>query len=597
MMHQLKVAIGQIRPRKGDYEENVRKLGGVLAQVAQSDAPPDLVVFPETVVSGYFVQGGVGEVAVSAGTLFRDLVEQHEHSGAGTVDVTVGFYERFENRLFNSAMYATLGGPSSGILHVHRKVFLPTYGLFDEKRFVEEGNEMRAFDAPWGRCALAVCEDVWHSIIPALATLDGAQVILVPGAAPARGVAPDTNSAGERPSTVAGWEARLRHVAVEHGVYVVLAQLVGFEGGKGFQGCSTIMGPDGRVVARAPAFDEAVVTASLSPPAIARARAAQPLLGDLEGKIENLLGARSRPAALRYDAPDDRSPPGPPIATHVSVVEEGGPEDPLALDAELTHKWLVAFLRDEVTVRRPYHRVLVGLSGGVDSATTAALATSAFGKDNVIGIRMPYRTSSDESMAHAEAVAGTLGIDLRTVDISAAVDGYVSAVGDDLDHRRRGNVMARVRMITLFDLSAKLDALPLGTGNKTERLLGYFTWHADDSPPVNPLGDLYKSQVRQLARHLGVPEIIIDKPPTADLVPGQTDEGDLGVSYEHADRILHAILQGYHDGAIVDLGLPREEVILVRRRLDATHWKRNLPTVALVSDTAIGEGYLRPVDY
>jgi NAD+ synthase len=152
-------------------------------------------------------------------------------------------------------------------------------------------------------------------------------------------------------------------------------------------------------------------------------------------------------------------------------------------------------------------------------------------------------------------------------------------------------------MIVLFDQSAKLRALPLGTGNKTERLLGYFTWHADDSPPINPLGDLFKSQVWALARHLGVPAEIVEKPATADLVKGQTDEGDLGISYPRADRILYWMLRGYRPQEIVGLGFTAAEVEVVRRRLESTHWKRRLPTVAMVSQTAIGEYYLRPVDY
>jgi NAD+ synthetase len=152
-------------------------------------------------------------------------------------------------------------------------------------------------------------------------------------------------------------------------------------------------------------------------------------------------------------------------------------------------------------------------------------------------------------------------------------------------------------MIALFDLSAKLSALPLGTGNKTERLLGYFTWHADDSPPVNPLGDLYKTQVWALARHLGVPAAIVEKPATADLVKGQTDEGDLGVSYAIADEILNWLLSGYSAAEVVARGLSQKEVDIVARRLAGTHWKRRMPTVAMLSPSAIGESYLRPVDY
>jgi NAD+ synthase len=152
-------------------------------------------------------------------------------------------------------------------------------------------------------------------------------------------------------------------------------------------------------------------------------------------------------------------------------------------------------------------------------------------------------------------------------------------------------------MIALFDLSAELHALPVGTGNKTERLLGYFTWHADDSPPVNPIGDLFKTQVWALARELGVPDVIVSKPASADLIKGQTDEGDFGISYPKADLILHWLLLGYRSGEIEAAGFTREEVALVESRLESTHWKRKLPTVAMLSQTAIGEYYLRPVDY
>jgi len=157
--------------------------------------------------------------------------------------------------------------------------------------------------------------------------------------------------------------------------------------------------------------------------------------------------------------------------------------------------------------------------------------------------------------------------------------------------------MARQRMIVLFDLSAKYQALPIGTGNKTERLLGYFTWHADDSPPINPLGDLFKTQVWELARHLGVPSEVIEKPASADLIEGQTDEGDFGITYAVADKILNWLVMGYSPASLIERGFDAAEVELVRKRLAGTHWKRKLPTVAMVSPTGIGEAYLRPVDY
>ena len=280
------------------------------------------------------------------------------------------------------------------------------------------------------------------------------------------------------------------------------------------------------------------------------------------------------------------------------AVVEARPARPEApgIDAAVAAEWLVAFLRDELIVRRGISRAVLGLSGGVDSAVTAFLCARALGPENVYAIRMPYKSSHPSSLSDAQLVVDALKIPAQTIEISAAVDGYLQ-FEPDADARRRGNVMARIRMVVLFDQSAKLDALPVGTGNKTERLLGYFTWHADDTPPVNPLGDLFKSQVWALARYLGVPARLIEKAPTADLQADQTDEGDLGISYARADAILAAILQGYSDGQLIELGFSANEVGLVRRRLDATHWKRHLPTTAMLTNTAINEFYLRPVDY
>src|SRR5436309_633928 len=246
-----RLAIAQLRPTKGDYNANLQKIGGVLSQVAKLDPPVDLVVFPETATSGYFVEGGVRDVAVTAGTLFRDLTVEHEAAGAPPVDVAVGFYEAFQNHFYNSCLYASLGNASSGnaspgVKHVHRKVFLPTYGVFDEERFVDRGREIRAFDTRWGRAAILVCEDAWHSISGTIAALQGAQLVIVPSASPARGTGMDEE--GTRlPASVVRWERILKGIADEHGVWVAFASLVGFEGGKGFPGGSVVVSPAGEL--------------------------------------------------------------------------------------------------------------------------------------------------------------------------------------------------------------------------------------------------------------------------------------------------------------------------------------------------------------
>ncbi|MBY0488394.1 MAG: NAD+ synthase [Gemmatimonadaceae bacterium] len=631
----LTIALCQFAPRKGDTAANLARVGRLCAQAAALEPRPQIVQFPETALSGYFVEGGVREVALTAGALAYELDDAYRTACAAAgmdavpLDVVIGFYERWRDTLHNAAAYITIGlddGPPV-LRHVHRKNFLPTYGLFDEERFVERGTDIRAFETPWGRAALLVCEDAWHSISGTLAALDGAQVVFVSSAAPARGPWPRTDGI-PGPNSAARWERLIRDIAEEHGVFASFVNLVGTEGGKRFFGTSHLVGPAGDVRSRAPVWDESFVSITVDLDDLVRARADSPLLSDLRVALPHVLENVRRvtdgvPPVLAYDGPEPAAAdllrhardfhtgefaippaarPAAPIRglpEQLPVIRQGlkdhGGPPPLALDAELAEEWLTGFLHDEMT-RRGFGRAVIGISGGVDSAVTAALAVRALGKENVIGVRLPYRTSSAESLAHAQLVIDALGIESRTIDISPAVDGYL-ANEPEADGARRGNVMARTRMIALFDLSARHRALPLGTGNKTERLFGYFTWHADDSPPVNPIGDLYKTQVWQLARHLGVPEVIVTKAPTADLIVGQTDEGDLGISYPRADDILNHMLHGFSHEALRARGFTPDEIQIVSKRLNGTHWKRRPPATALVSQSGIGESYLRPVDY
>ncbi len=607
------LAVAQFRPRKGEYAQNLARLTPLFAQIDALEPRPAIVQLPETALTGYFVEGGVGELALPAGQLAADLNAAYLAAvpHGRPLDVVIGFYEVWRNALHNSAMYVTLGGEAPVIRHVHRKLFLPTYGVFDEERFVERGTELRAFDTSWGRAAMLVCEDAWHSITGFLAALDGAQVLFIMAAAPSRGVWPREDDV-PGPASLERWERLARDMAGEHGVYVSVAHLIAAEGGKTFAGGSIVVGPRGDVTVRGPLWEEAVLTADLDLADLTRARADMPLLTDARMMLPHLTAALGRiergdAVEQRFDAApvaakatDGRraAKPTPPSSPWTVIRGPRGGDagpPPLDIDTELVTEWLVSFIREELA-QRGFKRGVVGLSGGVDSAVTAYLAALALGPENVIGINLPYRTSSPESAAHAKLVVDALGIEGRTLEISAAVDGYL-ANEPEADGMRRGNVMARTRMIALFDLSAKYCGLPLGTGNKTERLFGYFTWHADDSPPINPLGDLYKTQIWQLGEALGVPEIILKKPPTADLVHGQTDEADLGVSYAVADRILNWLLHGYKPAEIVGAGFSEADVKTVHRRLEATHWKRRMPTVAMVSATAIGESYLRPVDY
>lgn len=596
----LRIVVEQFRPRKGAYPENLGRLREIFLRLAGPgvEEAPHLVVFPEAALTGYFLEGGVQELAVTAERLYADLSDLHAEVGAAPFEIVIGFYEVWRTRLHNSALVASLGGNDAGIRHVHRKVFLPTYGVFDEERFVEPGMEVSACDTRIGRLAAIVCEDAWHSLVPTIAALDGAEYLVVVSASPARGIGPGVEESGDgRPTSVRRWERIGEAIASEHGLFLILAQLPGFEGGKALQGGSCVFGPRGELLGRAPLFEEATLQLQVDPEDITRARAEAPLLSDLELRLPHLVQTLSR----RKGGQEANSLQGVPVRSkgglpkpHASVA---GSADPLAIDPDLTRRWLVEFIRDEVRRRRGFERVVVGVSGGVDSALVTFLAAESLGADNVTAIRMPYRTSSPESLDHAQLVIDATGVRSETVEITTAVDALAAALPDSAGATRLGNVMARMRMITLFDRSAALQALPLGTGNKTERLLGYFTWHADDSPPVNPIGDLFKTQVWALARAIGVPSVIVDKPASADLVVGQTDEADFGVPYSKADGILHWLLLGSRPEKLAALGFTGREVDLVRQRLDSTHWKRRLPTVAMLSQTAIGEFYLRPVDY
>ena len=615
----LTLAIPQFRPRKGDVEGNLDRIGELLAQAASLTPRPQVVVFAETILSGYFLEGGVRDAALTSDALVHAVEARYRAAvkGGEPMDVILGFYESHAGNLHNSAACIALRPDAPArLLHLHRKNFLPTYSLFDEERFVERGYGIRAFDTSWGRAAMLVCEDAWHSLSGTIAALDGAQIVFVLAAAPARGPAPRTDAV-PGPGSVERWERLIRDVAEEQGVYCVLANLVGSEGGRMFQGGSLIAGPRGDVRARAPVFDEAILAATIDLGDVSRVRADLPMLSDLRAALPFLRSELDRALGLGMGTSGPVAPaapeaavtrakkPAPPKAqsgaTSVPLVVVSGGEvargtpPSLDIDAALLERWLVAFLRDEFS-RRGFTKAVVGISGGVDSAVVATLAARALGKENVIGVRMPYRTSSPDSLSHAQLLIDQLGVEGRTLDITKAVDGYL-ATEPDANAARRGNVMARTRMIALFDLSAKHHALPLGTGNKSERLLGYFTWHADDSPPVNPIGDLFKTQVWALAAWLGVPREIIAKPASADLIAGQTDEGDFGVSYAVADEILNWVLHGWRADELAERGMEAAEISLVTKRLDSTHWKRKLPTVAMISGAAIGESYLRPVDY
>ncbi|HZI63669.1 MAG TPA: NAD+ synthase [Thermoanaerobaculia bacterium] len=258
----------------------------------------------------------------------------------------------------------------------------------------------------------------------------------------------------------------------------------------------------------------------------------------------------------------------------------------LVLHAPLAVQILTGFIRDAIDTTGTAGIVL-GMSGGVDSALAAALAVRGLGPERVQALVLPYRSSSADSLADAQAVAATLGIETRTIDISPMVDAYFESE-TDADPVRRGNMMARQRMAVLFDQAKKRRALVLGTSNKTEILLGYSTIFGDNASSINPLGDLYKQQIWQLSRHLGLPERVVAKQPSADLWPGQTDEGDLGFDYATADEVLFLLFdEGCTPEEVVERGYPEEVVRRITELERENRFKRRLMLIARLSGSAV----------
>jgi NAD+ synthase len=267
------------------------------------------------------------------------------------------------------------------------------------------------------------------------------------------------------------------------------------------------------------------------------------------------------------------------------------PASDLTINTDLVRKILTDFIRSEIT-RAGFSRAVVNLSGGLDSAVSCVLAAEALGPQNVLALRLPYKTSAQDSLDHAQLIIDQYGVQSLTIPITDMVDPFVEHFAD-ISAVRKGNCMARIRMILAYDQSAAFKGLVVGTGNKTEILLGYTTLYGDSACALNPIGDLYKTQVRQLGRALAIPEAILAKPPSADLWAGQTDEGELGFTYEAVDRLLYLLVdQRYRPEECSDAGFDPQFVRAVVERVRRNQFKRILPPIAKLSSRTVGYDFL-----
>lgn len=263
----------------------------------------------------------------------------------------------------------------------------------------------------------------------------------------------------------------------------------------------------------------------------------------------------------------------------------------LEINTEIARKVLTGFIADQIA-KAGMQRAVIGLSGGIDSALSAYLSAEALGAENVLAVRMPYRSSSEASLTDADLVIEDLGLPTLTVPVTAMVEPLFEQF-QNMSRTRRGNIMARQRMIILYDQSVEWGGLVMGTSNKTEFLLGYSTIYGDSGVALQPIADLYKAQVRQLSRALGVPAAVIDKAPSADLWEGQTDEGELGFTYDAVDQVLFLLVdERYTVDEVVEEGFERRFVEDVWRRVKANHYKRTMPNIAKLSRRTIGHDFL-----
>ncbi|MBV9439940.1 MAG: beta-ureidopropionase [Candidatus Eremiobacteraeota bacterium] len=290
-------ALVQSKPRKGDVPANLAAMRDAFVQL--QDAPVDLIVFPEAALTGYFLEGAVYELAFGATELAARVDREWRAAGGDgrRVDVVLGFYEKFGGTYHNSALYVRCGAADGvHVVHVHRKMFLPTYGIFDEERFLTRGRHLGVFETAFGRGAILICEDAWHALMPTVAALKGARLLIVPSASPGRGLCGED---GLESNT--RWKTLLASAAAEHGVYVLYCGLTGFEGGKGMSGGTCAFSPHGQLLVSAGPLEPCIVRVALDEAEIEIARATLPLLGDLSAVLPDLWLDDEIPIARRLE--------------------------------------------------------------------------------------------------------------------------------------------------------------------------------------------------------------------------------------------------------------------------------------------------------
>jgi NAD+ synthase (glutamine-hydrolysing) len=569
----LRVALAQMNARVGDIDGNAARIRELIRGARDEGA--QLVVFPELAISGYPPEDLLLKTHFvdAAGDALRELAGE-----ATGIVALVGFPER-DDDVYNAAAVLADGQVAA----VYRKMFLPNYGVFDEHRYFQAGTKPALLELNGIAIGLTICEDIWEPGPPATAqALAGAQVIANLSASPYHAGKPL-----ER-------EQMLVQRARDNLAAVVFCNLVGGQDELVFDGHSVAIDQNGEVLARAPQFEEALTICTIDPGAVAASR---------------LRDARHRSAVRR--ARERGADPVPTVA-EASVpsaeagAEVGGPvAEPLGPEAEV-YAALTTGVRDYVE-KNGFERVVIALSGGIDSALTALVATDALGPERVTCVAMPSRYSSEGTQADARTIAENLGTDLVQLDISGPMDAYDDLLAETFAGREpdiaEENVQARIRGNLVMALSNKFGWLVLTTGNKSEMSVGYATLYGDMAGGFAVLKDVFKGWVYRLVRWRNemegrelVPASVLDRPPSAELRYEQRDEDTLP-PYEVLDRILEGYVEQDLDAAqLVRLGLPRDDVERVIRMVDLAEYKRRqAPPGIRISTRAFGRDRRLPI--
>jgi NAD+ synthase (glutamine-hydrolysing) len=572
----LRVALAQINPTVGDLRGNARKITDYTARARDEGAA--LVVFPELTLSGYPPEDLLLKTSFLDATrvALRELAAQTRE-----IVAIVGYPEQADD-VYNTAAVLADGE----VVATFRKMYLPNYGVFDEQRYFQSGAEaaiVEVNDVPIG---ISICEDIWEPGPPAMSeALAGAQVIVNLSASPYR----------------AGYGARRERMLVQRAVdYLAAVVFVNNIGGQDelvFDGHSLAIDQDGKVLARAPQFEEALTLCTIDPRAIAAAR-----LRDTRHRVN--VRRQRRAAAVA-------EPPVFTLATlHTDPVKEpevvsGDIAGTLSPDAEI-YAALRTGLRDYVDKNR-FEHVVIALSGGIDSALAALIATDALGPERVTCVSMPSPYSSEGTRADARTIAENLGVDFREIGIEEAMGAYDQLLHDAFEGRdpdvAEENLQARIRGNIVMALSNKFGWLVIATGNKSEMSVGYATLYGDMAGGFAVLKDVYKGQVYRLVRWRNeqagrelVPASVLERPPSAELRHEQRDDESLP-PYELLDRILEGYIEEDLDAVeLVHRGLPAEEVERVLRMVDRAEYKRRqAPPGIKISTKAFGRDRRLPI--